>query len=231
MHRKTAIVALVVMALVVVAAAQAEAHYQPKDGKLVWHSVNCVEDLTGVRNPATNPAIVRCTVIVTKADTLCLNPTYHDPSPGESVTQTIPVVGEDQVTSGDITGKGKATVTVEDVVPNCPVCDPTDPSFTTCVDAIEGSACVLGLTNAQCVSANWHIIDALVREATVVLETFACVDANKDGECTTDPNEFTLKASSLTTDCVLPASVDFSTVPPPEGIPYDCTTPSVLHLK
>lgn len=133
--------------------AEAEAHYLiSTSGKLYWHSLRCDNFLKGVQNPATNPAAVVCTVTGQEIEILCQNPQNHNVNPGNAGTQTF--TGSDQIDQGDITGKGKATVSV--------IID-TDSQL---------------LNPEFCVNPNWNPIIALVRRASVDLKTFECIDAS-----------------------------------------------------
>ncbi len=211
MSRRIGIVALVVAALVAVAAAQAEAHYHFVSGKWIYikHSpsiVLCESNLGGVANPTTNPAKVECEVTVTLLDALCRN---HggNLAPGQ-IPREVVVIGQAQITPGDITNKkkGLATVNIE-VLQGCAVNPaPDDP-------------CLLGVTAAEaCPNENWELIDVIVRAGATVQKSLKCTDDT----CTT-----LILAGELRQDCVLPPEVDFETVT--DGTPYTCTLISNVH--
>jgi hypothetical protein len=208
MSRRVGIVALVTVALIAVAAVDADAHYTYVSGKLVYHSLTCEEVLKGVKNPDTNPSRVDCIVTSTLVETLCVNPNFHDVQPGESATQ-VTVFGSELLSSENFDKKkGTATATVL-----IPLADD------------------LGLTNEVCVNPNWHLIKAIIRSATVHLDAYAC---GPDQTCNTTDD---VLASTTTLQCFLPAGVDFDDFgensQPLNPIEFDCPPglASTTHVK
>lgn len=191
-----------VVALIAGVAADADAHYTVIGGKLVYHSLSCEELLKGVKNPDTNPSASKCTVTGTLVETLCQNPANHDVRPGQAATQ-VTFFGFEPLSSDDF-DKTKGTGSVSVLVTDDPL---------------------LGLTDDACVNPNWHLIKALVREADVRFDNYTC---GRDDVCGSADD---VLASISAFRCTLPAWVDFDTVPPAEGIDFDCSVVSTTHVK
>jgi hypothetical protein len=154
MFKRVFVAGLLASTMATIFATSAEAHYIYVSGRLLYHSLVCSEDLKGVANPDTNPALTECIAEVAVVETLCENPTNHQISPGRSATQVV-LVGEDQLDQSNITGKGKARVEV----------------------LIEDDS----LLNPEfCVNPNWNPIVALARDVTIRLNNYEC----KDDACT-----------------------------------------------
>jgi hypothetical protein len=204
MSRKVwSILALVTTVLTVLPAPKVEAHYIVVSGRLLYHSLSCEEVLKGVKNPDTNPSQVTCTVTGTVVETLCQNPANQDVAPGKAATQ-ITFIASEPLSSEDFNkkkGEGSVRILISDEA-------------------------TLGVTSADgCVNPNWNIIKALVRSADVRLDAYTC---GQNGICG-DADD--ILASITTLQCTLPASVDFNTVVPEEGIGYNCPIVSFTHVK
>ena len=212
MTKKVGIVALAAAALIAMAAIEADAHMTIVGGKPVYHSFACEATVKSLPNPATHLTRVECEATITSVDVLCRN-NGGNIAPGHVPTNIV-VGGGAPVTPGDITDKKKGIgfVEIPDVVPNCPANPPPD------------HECLLGVTNVDaCPNENWELIDLIVRETTVVFRVKACSDEACNG--------FTL-TSRANYSCVLDPAVDFSTVPPSDGIPYDCVqNGKIEHLQ
>lgn len=181
---------------------RADAHYIYVSGRLVYHSLGCEWALKGVPNTLSKPAVTECRSVITLVDTLCENPQNRSVVPGQAATQTV-LVGQEPFTEGNLTGKGKATVSV----------------------SIADDAVLAALQDVPgvCVNPNWHLVAALVREVTVDLSVYECTNE----ACSTNTG---VLASTATLDCSLPEGFSIL-LPPPDGTEYECTTISSVHVK
>lgn len=211
--KRVGIAALVVVALIAVAAARADAgSWTIVNGKLVYRSVDCEALLKGTGNPNPNdPSLLTCTLTDLTVDTVCENPTNHQITPGQAALQVARFVGSTTDNNFVLQGKGKAVGTIPQLVPTC--------SGT----PQPGDACLLGLGDDVCVNPNWHLVNVLVRSATLQVDTQTCNDSNSDQVfgCQTDFSP----ADTQTYECTLTTQYGFGkkqTFPPPSGTPYDC---------
>jgi hypothetical protein len=210
MIARTLGIGLLAIGAVLLLGSMAEAHYIQIGGRLIYHSAQCGVDLKGVANPTTQPAKTECELTVSFLDVLCRN-NGGELAPGQ-IPRIIILTGEENVAPGDVTDKKKGIATVNiTVVPACGA------------DPAPDDPCLAGVTSADaCPNENWDLVAVIVREARMVERAFKCTDET----CTTS-----ILASESQRDCVLPAAVNFDTVPPPEGIPYTCTLLSNEHFN
>lgn len=208
MARKVGIVALMVMGLVAMVAAAADAHYINVSGKLVYHSIFCESVIKNVQNLVNNPALATCLVVGTTIETECTNPQGKvvRGTPSHSITFGPAAAPLEQT---DLEKKkGRAHVDIE---------------------VIEDDV-TLGLTSEQAgCNNNWTVTKALLREADITIDVYSC---GADGVCTTPEDIIDANhASTATYSCVLPATFTLDNVPLPLGTTVDCTLESFTHLQ
>ena len=209
---KVAMIGLVAIALLVTWGTPSDAHGPLYAGGVLIHrSADCSVNYRSVPNPLAIPQQSRCELTVTSMDVLCQN-NGGNIAPGH-VPRAVAVGGQTPITE-NLVNKKKGTATViTTVIPACL----TDPPAAT-------DPCLAGVTNVEaCPSAQWDLIAVLVREATMKQTGFRC----SDDTCT---GPLIPTSSGKSSVCFLPR-VDFFTVVPPAGIPYDCTPISSQHIN
>lgn len=186
--------------LLVMLIAEADAHYMYASGRWVYHSVGCIAEVESVSNPSTTPAVVECAVSTTLVETLC-----QDAS-GYVYPVTLPLqVGLSAAVPIAVEHVSEGLAEVEVVVPDAPLLDIN--------------------VNLACVGAT--PIDVMVRNMASTVTVSRCVGS------ILGPCEVRLVTSTAEAVCELPPQFNFSNYPenlPPEGTPYSCTEPLVVHV-
>jgi hypothetical protein len=151
MSRTIGIVAFVAMALVAMAAVDADAHWTIVSGKLVYHSIDCDSVWKNVKNLSeTNPAEGICSIVGVTVETECESPT-HKIVKGTASHPIVfaPVSAPVEQTDAE-KQKGRGHV-------NVPV--------------IEDHV-TLGIDSDQVCNNNWTLRRAILREAVTTVDIY-----------------------------------------------------------
>jgi hypothetical protein len=151
MFRTVGIVALVAVALIGIAAVEADAHWTIVNGKMTYHSIDCEAVWKTVQNLSeTNPAEGVCSPVGTVVEVECESPT-HKIVRGKASHPIVfaPVSGPVEQTLAEKTkGRGHLNVTV-----------------------IEDHE-TLGLTSDDVCKNNWTLRRALLRETVMTVDLY-----------------------------------------------------------
>jgi len=131
-------------------------------------SVDVHVDLKGVGNPSTKPSITVVDATLEEIGFLCVNPADHNVAPGSAAQRTV--TGSDVMDTGNLVGKGKATVDLKFEVPG---------PFT-------------------CVNPNWTYIphSEAAQLITISIKWYACTgDVKTDSDPCYDGNTLTIEAA------------------------------------
>lgn len=135
-------------------------------GMRVWvGSIHIELDLRGVPNPSTKPTIAIVDGVLDEIEYLCRNPNDYSVAPGSSGQRTI--YGTDVLDSGNIVGKGQATVELVFDVPG---------PFT-------------------CVNPNWTWVEGseVAKKITATISTYLCTgDPRTDPDPCYEGNTLTI---------------------------------------
>jgi hypothetical protein len=185
--------------LIALLGTKADAHYMYASGRYIYHSVGCIAEIEAVPNPAVSPAVVECIVVTAVVETLCQDASGN----------RYPVIAPLQVSLSAQASIVPANVTaglaeVEVVVPDSPLLNVN--------------------LNLSCTSAT--PIAVLIRNMAPTVTVFRCVGS------IAGPCAVRLMTSTATALCELPAQYSLDNYPanlPPDGTPFACTDPLIVH--
>jgi len=200
MFKKLNTIGLLGAGLLAMLGSKAEAHYMYANGRWVYHSVGCISEIEPVSDPATYPAAVGCTVTTAQVETLCQDGSGFVYPVSLSLQLTLDALAA--IVPANVTG-GQAEVEV--VVPDAPLLNVN--------------------LNPSCVNAT--PIAVLIRSMASTITVFRCVGLLGD------PCLVRLVTSTAEALCELPAQFSFDNYPenlPPDGTPFSCTEPVVVHV-
>lgn len=223
MFRRIGIVALAAMAYIALAAVDdTDAHWTIKDGKLVYHSLDCESVIKDWDPTLVGQGV--CSTTATATEIRCYNPNgqYNDQGTSFNPIPFEPVSGPVQLDT--IKKKGKSTQAAGHL------------RLEVLTDDEVSS---LGLTWAQagCPNSNWTV-RALLREADLLVDVYQCnvSDGNGGWDCSNvpldpsnpDPNSYTYAYTALFA-CTLPAEFTFEN-PPGDGDEMNCNYVTDTHV-
>jgi len=181
---------------------KAEAHSMYANGRWVYHSVGCIAELESVLNPVTVPSSVECIVNTALVETLCQD--ANGLAHVVSLPIEVTLVSNDPIAPSDVTGPGLAQVEV--IVPDAPLLN----------------------VNLNPACGNSIPIAVLIRDMASKITVFRCVGS------VVDPCLVRLVTSIAEAQCELPAQFHLDNYPenlPPDGTPFTCTDPLVVHVN
>jgi hypothetical protein len=207
MTKRVLMTALLSISLIALVGSQAAAHYSGYIAGVHVASLVCEQGIRGVGNLEDGDALVTCKLTELQLESKCINPAGQEVL-GEAAFQGA-LAGEEELTTDNVTGKGKATSEVSlDVLQ---VCTP----------------------EIACVNPNWTIDTCIVRSMTAEHKVFKC---DGDGDCDEIDPDTDTPNSIILQECVLPPEYDANNPPPPpdpvtgDRVDYLCTTTEIDHV-
>jgi hypothetical protein len=214
MSRRIGIVALVVMALIAVAAVEADAHWTIVSGKLVYHSLDC-QSIIKDWDPSLEGVGV-CNTTATTTELRCYNPSGFYNDQGTSFNPIVFPPVEGSVEPDKVTKKGKSSQAAGHLT-------------ATVLENADVPSLGLSWDEAGCPNSNWTV-RAILRQAILVVDVYQCVVAGSGCSPLDTNTTDETKTYTATYTCTLPAEFTFDN-PPTAGTDMTCTTVSSTHVE